>query len=485
MIKLFWKSLRQWLNVYRFILIAVLMVFTAMLLYGFPDSSGPWFDEGINLGIAKSWVQHGVYSMQIGPDAFVEERSLLITTNYPLLGFIALAFKLLGVGLAQAKFVMIGFLIVFVFLFFKLIKKHYGSEAALIGLIILVTFSPLYGNGKSALGEIPGLTYFLLGLLWLDKRKPVQIFITGLWFGLAAATKSLYILFLMSVLVGEIWFAIKNKKIDYRRWLLLAFGAIIPLLILIFTLLPKEATIDFFQKTLQLYANPYKVENTIGINLKRFFTESTPLHFALLWLTFLIVKAFRRFRPLTIFEVIITTFITLNVVFYLKTVGWYRYFFPAHILAILLFPGALLEVRQHWNASGRIKFYGSCLAVFALCFVQSINLLVHMHDSVYFDPAPRRFAEAVSLLVPKDAPLLVIDNPALAFLIDHPLMYQYAQTSPHLIVDKNSLQDDNLPPYILAPEWSSILYPNIQLTVKNEYDKVMQGEKYILYRFHK
>lgn len=483
MMKISWHGLRQWLTGYRLILIAALMVFAIMLLYGFPDSSGPWFDEGINLGIAKSWVQHGVYSMQIGPDTFVAERSLLVTTNYPLLGFLALSFELFGVGLAQAKFVMICFLMVFVFLFFKLIKKHYGSEAALIGLVILVTFSPLYGNGKSALGEIPGLTYFLLGLLWLDKRKPIQIFVTGLWFGLAASTKSLYILFLMSVAVGEIWFAIKNKKIDYQRWLLLAFGATIPLLILIFTLLPKEITNDFFQKTLQLYTNPYKVEHAIGINLKRFFTESTPLHFALLWLTFLIVKAFRRFRSLTIFEVIVTAFITLNIIFYLKTVGWYRYFFPAHILAILLFPGALLEVRQHLNIQNRIKFYGSCLAVFALFFAQSINLLVHLHDPVYFDPAPRRFAEAVSRLVPKDVPLLIIDNPALAFLVDHPIMYQYVQTSPHLIVGKNLLQDGNLPPYILAPEWSSILDPNIKLTVKNEYDKVMQEEKYILYRF--
>ncbi len=486
MIKLSWQSLRSWLTIYRLILIATLIVFVALLLYGFPDSSGPWFDEGINLGIAKSWVQHGVYSMQIGPNAFVAERSLLITTNYPLLGFIALAFKLFGVGLAQAKLVMIGFLIIFVFLFFKLIKKHYGPEAALIGLVLLVTFLPLYGNGKSALGEIPGLTYFLLGLLWLDKKKPAQVFVMGLWFGLAAATKSLYILFLVSVAVGEIWSAIKNKKIDYRRWLWLALGVAIPLLIWVYTLLPKEAIGGFFQKMFQYYSNPYKTDQgAIGANLKRFFTESTPLHFALLWLTFLIIKAINRFRSITVLEVMITTFIILDIIFYTKTVGWYRYFFPAHIFALFLFPGAFLEIRRHWSLPQWIKMRGVHLVIIALCAAQSINLLLHLRDSVYFDPEPRRLAKAVSRLVPKDAPLLVIDNPALAFLIDHELMYQYVRLSVQILVGENLRQDNNLPSYILAQDTALIPYANIQLAVRDKYDKVLQGKKYNLYHLRK
>ena len=72
-------------------------------------------------------VEYGVFSLQTGPNEFVQERPLLITTNYPLLAFVALSFKIFGVGLWQAKIVMILFLFAFITLFYLLAQKYYGK----------------------------------------------------------------------------------------------------------------------------------------------------------------------------------------------------------------------------------------------------------------------------------------------------------------------------------------------------------------------
>ena len=276
-------------NSYKFILFGLTIIFISLIFYGFPDSPAPWFDEGINLGIVKSWLKHGVYSLEIGPSEFIKERSLLITTNYPLLLWIALSFKFFGIGLWQAKIVMFGFLFIFACLFYLLAKKYYGANSALMTLALLITFLPLYGNGKSALGEIPGLTYFLGGLLFLESERPWRVFAAGLLLGFGAATKSLYLLLAASVMAGEIWFTWQNlpasetdKKINYKRWFLLASGIAIPLLIWFYTLLPSNFTFDYLVRTLQLYRNPYNAEGTILVNFLRFFKESTPIHFALL-----------------------------------------------------------------------------------------------------------------------------------------------------------------------------------------------------------
>ena len=85
------NSIKKYFTIYNALLAACIIFFLGVLVYGFPNSPSPWFDEGINLGIARSWVEHGVYSMQVGPNEFAQERYLLITTNYPLLFFIGVA----------------------------------------------------------------------------------------------------------------------------------------------------------------------------------------------------------------------------------------------------------------------------------------------------------------------------------------------------------------------------------------------------------
>ena len=57
---------------------------------------------------------------------------------------------------------MVVFLLMLVAASFWLIYEVFGYKEAVISTLLLVSFAPLYGNGKIVLGEIPGLLFLVL-----------------------------------------------------------------------------------------------------------------------------------------------------------------------------------------------------------------------------------------------------------------------------------------------------------------------------------
>lgn len=478
--KYIFSALKKFFNFHNIAFLIIAVFFLILIFYGFPDSPSPWFDEGINLGIAKSWVEHGVFSLQTGLDEFVQERPLLITTNYPLLAFVALSFKIFGVGLWQAKIVMILFLFAFAVLFYLLTKKYYGRNCALVSLALLVTFLPFYGNGKSVLGEIPGLTYFLAALVMLDKNKNWQIFVTGLLLGLAAATKSIFLLFVISVVISEFLWAIKNKKCNFKYWILLGCGMAIPLLAWLYTLFPNIASFRYLFETISLYSNPYNTKNIILPNLLKFFTESTPVHFALLLIVFVLSKTIIKLRSFTRVESILLIFIILNFLFFLKTVGWYRYFFPAHVLLFILFPSALWKLGQRFFENNRLAVIYTVAIIF-LFTAQVVNLGLNIKERFYYSPIPRQFADSVNTKIANGSSVLVVDIPEIAFLLKSDLTYQYLKNSPRSIVGRDLLKSLQFPNYIISKPWPEDFYLKDYMAISNKYALVLESSKYGLY----
>jgi hypothetical protein len=463
---------------FLFVFLGLLLLFTVLVFYGFPDSPSPWFDEGVILGVAKSYVQDGVYDFKTGPGQYTGKPYLLITSNYPLLFFIGTIFELLGIGLWQAKIVMIIFLFVFFALFYLIIKKYYGRNFALMGLALVITFLPLYGNGKNALGEIPGLVYFFGGLLLLDKRKWWQLFLAGILFGLGAATKSLYMLFVPALLGGEIWLAIKSKNIEWKRWAWLAAGGLLPLCLWIWTILPAGLSWSSFSESAAYYKNPYNLvaQSVVFKNFLRFFTETTPLHFSLLFGVFAISKIIRRdFKQI---EVVLFLFIVLDWLFYLKTAGWYRYFFPAHISLFILFPYAFGVIAQKFVPS-KFQFRTGAILILAVFTFQFYHLLSNINQKLYYNPLPRMFAQRVNQIVPAEKDILVVHNPAVAFLLEG-RVWQYLAVNPYLTAGRSWLGEGKFPDYVVMDKGNQVLLAEEDLAGK--YEIVYQAGKAILWK---
>jgi hypothetical protein len=184
----------QKINPSKLIVSIVLWGLLAFLIFYQLDTyPTPWFDEGFHLLAAEKLALSGEYRFgpAVGPTVF-----------YP----VAAAFRLFGIGLVQARLVMVGYLIVFLIAFYKLILRFGNQKLAFITIFLLISSpgSNLFYYGRQVLGEVPAATYLLLGILfWLhaldqppSKKRWLNLGLAGVWMGLAILTKNQFSLFL-------------------------------------------------------------------------------------------------------------------------------------------------------------------------------------------------------------------------------------------------------------------------------------------------
>lgn len=329
-------------NVWIFIAVFSLL----FSLWGFMTIPGFWFDEGIIAQTAKNIAEYGVYGIQTASGEFFS-NNFWITTGYPVIFPIAFVFKLLGASISTARIVPLTYLVFFVVVSYFFIRKLYSDKAAFFSTLLLVTFSPLYGNGKAVLGETPGLFFLVFGgllfLIYEERNEKKFLFFSALSWGLAVATKPYYLLFSASVLFIGFVLWLKKKETATQ---VLSFLFLFSIPVLYWGFLSFDiSSIAHFKATFSYFLNSYGVSSFEPFkNLFRFVTESTPVHFTLLALAvfgarFVSAKE-KRAMPLAVDAVLI--FIALSFLWYLKTPGWYRYFYSIHVLTLLLFPAALL-----------------------------------------------------------------------------------------------------------------------------------------------
>ncbi len=449
------------------------LLFVLLLFFGtwhLSRSPATWFDEGINLGIAKSLVTHRVFSLETAPDTFVAERQFLITTNYPVLLPVALSLKLFGMNFAAARAPMVLFLLLFAAAAFALVKKRYSKEAAVMTLALIVTFLPLYGNGKDVLGEVPGLFYFLCALLLLPEEYSfTKLFFAGLFAGLSAATKPFFLIVPAALLVAEI-LAQRRSGFFWKRAGTLALGMALPIFFWLLTILPSFSLASI-RSTFFYYGNSY-ASSDIGAlivrNALRFFTESTPLHFSLLFLAaaaFLYLKK-RRGERMSEVEITFSVFTLLTLAFYLKTPGWYRYFFPAHLLLFLFFPAALSYL---FNKKTAVIVAG------ILCIIQGAMLISKRHDSLYDSDEAIVFARQVMAETPARSDILFLNAPSAAFFISDRESYQYLQINGERHIGYASLVTTAGQPFpyvVVSEPLPDTALPNLRDTLARDYKLV-------------
>jgi 4-amino-4-deoxy-L-arabinose transferase-like glycosyltransferase len=198
-------------------LAAALLVFLAT--YNLETYPKTWFDEGSHLHVPKALVQAGVYADRsaegfryYGPTTGVGPTVLLP---------IALAFKLAGIGLLQARLVMAVYLLAAIALVAEAARRRYGLPTACLAAALLITAPgvDLLYLGRQALGEVPALAYLMLGLLawWRSVdgvgRRGAALALAAVGFGLAAMTKNQFAL----LLVPTIALLFVADRVYYRQ----------------------------------------------------------------------------------------------------------------------------------------------------------------------------------------------------------------------------------------------------------------------------
>lgn len=477
-------KIKNWFLVdwrYNLIFIFILIMFVFLGSWRLPYSPATWFDEGINLGIVKSLIKTGMYTLPVGPDSFVSERPFLITTNYPVLIPVAVFIKLFGFSLTAARLPMVIFLALFLAVAYKLVRRLGAKEFAMAGLALIVSFAPFYGNGKAVLGEVPGLFYFLAGLLVLPQEyKLKKIFLAGILFGLSATTKPFFLILIPAVVLGEIYGYWKNKKELLYRLICLGAGLVLPLLIWLKIILP-DLSFSELASIVSYYSNSYASQefgSLVLSNILRFFTEKTPLHFFLLFIAITVAGLIRlkKKEKLKEVEIILYVFVLINLFWYFKTPGWYRYFFSAHLLILILAPYSLNYLINRKT----VLFLATILFI-----IQSTYLITKKSDPLYYSDGAVKIANYLQKNSGVEDSLLLVNVPSLGFLVEDRPVYQYLQINPILYFGDKTVKDNqgNFYDYIITSGGlDGVDIKDLPEILKTKYKIENQFGSYMLYQ---
>ncbi|GAP08612.1 4-amino-4-deoxy-L-arabinose transferase [Anaerolinea thermolimosa] len=176
-----------------------------LAFYRLTDYPLTWFDEGSHLHVSKALVKYGVYAdySSEGFRYYGPTNGLGPTVLLPIAG----VFRLLGIGLLQARLVMVVYLLVGLFLFYRLTVSLEGDGWHALAFLLLFASRgvSILEYGRQVLGEVPALVFLLGGLLvwWQAWEKPSwgKLALAGMLLGLSVVTKSQVLLFLGPALV--------------------------------------------------------------------------------------------------------------------------------------------------------------------------------------------------------------------------------------------------------------------------------------------
>jgi len=438
----------------KYFWLLILVAVPAIALWNFQTSPGFWFDEGIIAQVAKNIAEHGIYGIQTAPDQFYTDN-FWITTSYSLIWPVALFIKIFGASIWAARLASLLYLAFFVLVSYFFIKKLYGFRIAVLSSFLLATFPPLYGNGKAVLGEVPGLFWLISGALiylaYQDSKERKFLFFSAFFWGMAASTKPSYLLFGLSVLFILVFLWLKQKIIDLKTVILFCFIFSLPIFLWIFLSL-DFSSLNGFRETLSFFSNSYGVSSFEPLkNLLRFATESTPIHFTFLMFFIFAALFIQKGGWRSVNSVVggFLIFMFISFLWYLKTPGWYRYFFPIHVLAILFFPASLMIVAERIGAyfqKERIMKTLGKAAIGALIIFQAGFLIINYNQFSSGDlPRLKDYAEKN---ISGDSSVFIINLPEAAFLLNDKNLYQYIFINEDLTI-KSDYQE-HLTDYIIV-----------------------------------
>lgn len=404
---------------------ALVAFFSSYQLFESPET---WMDEGLIIQSAQGLLETGKASLQVAPNVY--EPAWYITTGFPLTLPLAGVFGLFGVSLEAARLVMLGFLLLFFLAVWVYARRSIGGKAAWFGFLLLVFFAPLYGNGRNVLGELPGLLciiFSLLPLVHAGELSRTRAIVSGIFVGLAVAAKPIFILFVPALLFA-LYF--RRRELALKKVFIFGvLGGLVPLGLWLLTQFDHVSLSNIFA----VYANPHDLPliDALRANIGRLFTELQPLYFLLalaVWAFSYLLRRLRR-EAVSLTEEALLFFSVLILLAYLRTAGYYRYFFPGQVFVLLYLPYALEYLVSRRPAFfSRAGIAGLCALILFQAYETSVRSWVAVHyNSTRTESIERYFAS-----LPAGEELFIYQAPELVPFAGARPVYQYVEITPSI-----------------------------------------------------
>lgn len=194
----------------------------------------PWAapDEMHHLNVARNLAEHGRYASGL-PEEGLRDFDSYDSVGAPVLAPIAVVFSGFGIGLTQARLVVVIYLFVFLCILYLLFCDHFGQVPALSAVLAAgLGHSSIY-LGRTVYGEVPALAWFVIGLLcWraaIRRGWHVWGLVAGLCFGLACLTKTILLLSAFCFLGALVYDVAGPRRLRLPHLVLPAIGTVLPL----------------------------------------------------------------------------------------------------------------------------------------------------------------------------------------------------------------------------------------------------------------
>lgn len=400
-----------------------IIFFSTYKLFESPET---WMDEGFIIQSVVGLLYTGALALPVAPGVF--ESAWYMTTGFPVVLPLAGAFALFGPSLEVARVVMVLFLFSFFAAVWIYARAVFSERISYLSVFFLICFAPIYGNGRNVLGEVPGLLFIVLTLSLLlpkDPLTPRRATLLGVGAGIVVATKPIFILFAAALIV--VLFFRRDEYALQKQLKFFLLGAWVPVCFW-YVLQFGDATIP---QILTLYANPHTIPllDALQSTMVRFYTEAQPAFFLMLLIVWAVSYGIRRFRrePVSAAEEVLLLFSVLVLCLYLRTAGYYRYFFPAQVFALLYLPNAALYIGRQMRIRGFV-----IAGLLGLLLLLSYETLFRSWVAVHYRATRTEALAQYFATVPADQSLFIYQAPEAApFALGHQF-YQYAQVVPGL-----------------------------------------------------
>lgn len=441
-----------------------LLALTAVLffsLYKLTESPPTWYDEGMITQVAINLLHHGRAAIQVAPGELASAGH--VSTGFPVIYPLSVVFRIAGIGILQARLLMAAFLLAFFIAFSYLARSILGSRMWLYSVFLLASFAPLYGNGKNVLGEVPGLLFLALSLIFLyrfeNSGKVRDIFLASFFAGLSATTKPIFLLLILAVILAIF---LLRRFWPNRR---LVLGAIISFLAPFALWLPFQFQgNDSFGEILSFYVNPYRLGNLPSVvlaNLAHVVSSPETLFTAAIFIFWAVSLFLRRNEHLWLTELVAFIFTSLVLLSYFRTPGWHRYFFPAHVVVLIYFPAAFFLTYERVRGWVKARFSSSFslpvfLPVAFICFLvifQFYQLGFNSWVADYYGNHRTAILQEYFRAFDPAASIFIYDAPEIVPFLPSDNYYQYMPAGNIWVIGGEQLDKlkDGVPQFVVAP----------------------------------
>jgi hypothetical protein len=356
-------------------------------------------------------VQHGRYAFTVQSPNQLSDMDFRISVGPAIILPVALAYKLLGVGVVPGRLAAGIYLVLAFLALFLAARRLWGTTTALGAVVLVLLGTDILYWGRSVLGDVPALGLFLCGI-WLitrglDNPSLSSLFLGGIFLGLAFDAKEFYGLAFLPPLGLLAWRWRQDKVRLLQAALAFGLGLSLPLagylLLKVMVLGSLTDAVYHFLHQKKLLCHEFFTPLTIG----RIYPESLLyiLRHPLFWLGGLGAYSLWRKGSLSWGEKLWIGNFFLWALVYLTAVYWNRFALPALLLASPLavrFLGisavrlsACLARPPRWLSPG-------ILAVFLIIFYPFSGVDVLKTISNRDADPPQRLVEYLKKQVPRN-----------------------------------------------------------------------------------